>query len=83
MLSCGFLIHTYLICIAYNLCSGNIVEEGMERLQGPEGQEFICETVSLRNGCLNKSRTMTNIDRHANAERRKMETHPRQRTTSN
>lgn len=42
----GFLIHTYLICIAYNLCSGNIVEEGIERRQGPEGQEFICEAVS-------------------------------------
>lgn len=32
---------------------------GKESLKAPEDHEVICETLSLRNGCKNKAKTIT------------------------
>ena len=37
------------------LGSGHILEDRVKRLSDPEHQEVGCETVSPRNGCINKS----------------------------
>ena len=41
------------------LGSGHILEERVKRLSDPEHQEVGCETVSPRNGCINKTGTIS------------------------
>lgn len=38
--------------------TGNTVEKGVRRLEVSDHWEVCCETVSPRNGCINKTRTM-------------------------
>jgi hypothetical protein len=48
--------------------SGNSPEEGVETFWDSEHQDICCETVSLRNGCINKTRNNGKSNIHAYAE---------------